>query len=153
MDLRAGYYSLRIAVDDQESNITMMSDDSSSDSDVPPELLTTEEEKRGTVPGSRTATSVALGLRTAQSNPLVPRGPIQDWEKVLNKKQRQLIKLKQDQKRDAPVQTDNIDSSSQEGATGGHQSATTPRSPKKKSDSRTGGKKSSKKSPPKSPKK
>ena len=50
-------------------------DDSSDDEIVDKTLKTTEEERRGTIPGSVSATASALAGARAQANPIVERGP------------------------------------------------------------------------------
>ena len=50
-------------------------DDSSDEEPIDPTLKTTEEEHRGTIPGSTTATALALAGARAQANPTVERGP------------------------------------------------------------------------------
>ena len=50
--------------------------DDSSDEESPDKTLqTTEEERRGTIPGSISATASALAGARAQPNPIVERGP------------------------------------------------------------------------------
>ena len=50
-------------------------DDSSDEEPIDPTLKTTEEERRGTIPGSTSATASALAGARAQANPTVERGP------------------------------------------------------------------------------
>ena len=50
-------------------------DDSSDDEIVDKTLKITEEERRGTIPGSVSATASALAGARAQANPIVERGP------------------------------------------------------------------------------
>ena len=53
----------------------LLSDDSSSEASIDDSLKVSEEEKRGTIPGSTTATAMALAGTRAQTNPTVERGP------------------------------------------------------------------------------
>ena len=50
-------------------------DDSSDGEPIDPTLKTMEEERRGTIPGSISATALALAGAQAQANPTVERGP------------------------------------------------------------------------------
>ena len=53
-----------------------LSDSESSEGEVNPHLRTSQEERvYGTIKGSMQATQVALSHSTAQSNPMVERGP------------------------------------------------------------------------------
>ena len=97
MDLRDAYWSLKLtyAPLPQSTRIFVIhmgdhiSDDSSTDEETRrehqrlyPILRTTEEEREyGTIPGSVPATLAALAHRTAQPNPLVPRGKLTPAEK------------------------------------------------------------------------
>lgn len=51
----------------------VMTDSSTDNEQLPPQYRVTEEEKRGTIPGSKEATSIAVGLSTAHGNPVVNR--------------------------------------------------------------------------------
>ena len=58
-----------------DKNSEKLLNDSSSDEDITDESLKTmEEERRGTIPGSRQATVMALMCSQAQANPTVERG-------------------------------------------------------------------------------
>ncbi len=90
LDLRDAFWAIRqggrslhntAAQNPQVLAMAQLSDSSSSDEEVSPSLRVTEEEKAGTVPGSKKATAIALGMRTAQANPTVPRGPMTKHEK------------------------------------------------------------------------
>ena len=61
-------------------------DDSSDEEPIDPTLKMTEEERRGTIPGSISATASALAGARAQANPTVERGPPRRRKKSKAKK-------------------------------------------------------------------
>ena len=74
-----------------------MSDSKSSDDEVNPHLHTSQEERVcGTIKGSAQVTQAALSHTTAQSNPMVERGP---------PKQPKIKKLSKEQASDKTTQT------------------------------------------------
>ena len=61
--------------DKEDHHSERLLDDSSDDELQDKTLQTTEEERRGTIPGSVSATASALAGARAQANPIVERGP------------------------------------------------------------------------------
>ena len=70
-----------------ETHKQINSESSEEEDTIPQHLKTSIEEREyGTIPGSATATSVALSFTRAQCNPTVERGPPKKKEKTKVKK-------------------------------------------------------------------
>ena len=80
----------------------VIDDDPSSDEEPDPTLFTIEEEHRGTIPGSTTATAMALAGQHAIANPVIERSKPRKVKK-------RTLQLETDH---AATQTDSLNSSS-----------------------------------------
>ena len=80
-----------------------LSDSESSEDEVNPHLHTSQEERvYGTIKGSAQATQVALSHTTAQSNPMVERGPPKQPKIKKLSKNQAVYKTTQTNKKEKP---------------------------------------------------
>ena len=77
--------------DKDHHNSERLLDDSSDDEVQDKTLQTMEEERRGTIPGSVSATASALAGARAQANPIVERGPPRRRKKSSSQKKKNTV--------------------------------------------------------------